>query len=288
MFNLFKKKPLKTINKTAVDKEITGYNKIGVTNDENGIIISLTSFPQRMYEIHFTIYSLLTQTVKPSKVILWLGKEQFPNLEKDIPEKVLKLRENGLTIGWTNNMYSYTKLVPALREYPNNVIVTADDDIYYEKDWLEKLVKVHEKNPNDIICHRAHRIKLNKNGIAPYKKWSKKIKGTKASYLNFLTGVGGVLYPVNSLNKDVLNEKLFTEIAPKADDVWFWAMALLNGTKTLVPDNRIKELTYINPERERGLTNEITLFSTNRKGGNDLQIEKIINHYPQILEIIKK
>ena len=288
MFNLFKKKPLKTINKTAVDKEITGYDKIGVTNDENGIIISLTSFPQRMYEIHFTIYSLLTQTVKPSKVILWLGREQFPHLEKDIPEKVLKLKKNGLTIGWTNNMYSYTKLIPALREYPNNIIVTADDDIYYEKDWLEKLVKAHEQNQNDIICHRAHRIKLNKNGIAPYKKWSKKIKGTKASYLNFLTGVGGVLYPVNSLNKDVLNEKLFTEIAPKADDVWFWAMALLNGTKTLVPDNRIKELTYINPERERGLTNEITLFSTNRKGGNDLQIEKIINHYPQILEIIKK
>lgn len=288
MFNLFKKKSLKTIDKPTIDKAIAEYSQSGVTNDENGIIISLTSFPQRMYEIHFTLYSLLTQTVKPSKVILWLGREQFPNLEKDIPEKVLKLKENGLTIGWTNNMYSYTKLVPALREYPNNVIVTADDDIYYEKDWLEKLVKAHEQNPNDIICHRAHRIKLNKNGIAPYKKWPKKIRGTKASYLNFLTGVGGVLYPTNSLDKDAVNESLFTNVAPKADDVWFWAMALLNGTKTLVPDNRIKELTYVNPERERGLTNEITLFSSNRKGGNDLQIEKVIEHYPQLLEIIRK
>ena len=44
---------------------------------------SLTSFPQRMYEIHYTLYSLLTQTIKPAKVILWLGREQFPNLEKD-------------------------------------------------------------------------------------------------------------------------------------------------------------------------------------------------------------
>lgn len=288
MFNLFKKRPLKTIDKTAVDKEIAQYNVSGVTDDENGIIISLTSFPQRMYEIHFTLYSLLTQTIKPAKVILWLGKEQFPNLEQDIPEKVLKLKENGLTIGWTNNMYSYTKLIPALREYPNNIIVTADDDIYYEKDWLEKLVKAHEKSPNDIICHRAHRIKLNNQGIAPYKKWTKKIRGTKASYLNFLTGVGGVLYPANCLYKDVLNEELFTEIAAKADDVWFWAMSVLNNTKTLVPKNHIQELTYVNPERERGLTDEITLFSSNKKGGNDLQIEKVINHYPQILEILRK
>ena len=44
----------------------------------------------------------------------------------------------------------------------------------------------------------------------------------------------------------------------------------------------------INPERERGLTNEITLFQTNKKGGNDLQLEKVINHYPQILDILKE
>ena len=90
MFNLFKKTSLKTIDKTALDKEIVEFKQNGTTGDDKGIIISLTSFPQRMYEIHYTLYSLLTQSVKPAKVILWLGEEQFPNLEKDIPEKVLK------------------------------------------------------------------------------------------------------------------------------------------------------------------------------------------------------
>ena len=288
MFNLFKKKPLKTIDKVALDKEISQYKENGTTGDENGVIISLTSFPQRMYEIHFTLYSLLTQSVKPAKVILWLGEEQFPNREKDIPDKVLKLKENGLTISWHKNLRSYTKLIPALKQYPNNIIVTADDDIYYEKEWLEKLLKSHEASPNCIICHRAHKVKLSKNGLAPYKKWSKKIKSCKPSYLNFLTGVGGVLYPAGCLYKDILNEQLFTELAPKADDVWFWAMAVLNKTKIAVAKERIKQLTYVNPERERGLTNEDTLFSFNKKGGNDLQIEKVINHYPQILEILKE
>lgn len=288
MLNLFKKSTLKTIDKNSLDKEIESFKNKGTTGDDEGLIISLTSFPQRMYEIHYTLYSLLTQTVKPAKVVLWLGSEQFPNGEKDIPPKVLKLKENGLVIEWHKNLRSYTKLVPSLKKYPNNIIVTADDDIYYEKDWLEKLLKSHKENKNCIICHRAHRVKFEREKLAPYKKWPKKIKGGKASYLNFLTGVGGVLYPQNSLHKDVLKEELFTELAPKADDVWFWAMAVLNKTKILVVKDWIRELTYVNPERERGLTDEITLFSFNKKGGNDLQIEKVLNHYPQIIDILKE
>ena len=287
MLNLFKKSSLKTINRDVLDKEISEFNSYGVTDKETGIIVSLTSFPQRMYELHYTLYSLLTQTVKPAKVILWLGEEQFPNLENDIPKSVLRLKKNGLTIKWHKNLYSYTKLVPALKEFPNNIIVTADDDIFYEKDWLEKLVEGHNKYPDYIICHRAHKIKLDKDKVAPYKKWTKKISSSKASFQNFLTGVGGVLYPKNCFHKDILNEELFTELAPKADDVWFWAMALLNNTKIYVTNHHIKALTYVNPERERGLTDQITLFSTNRTGGNDIQIQKVLKHYPQLIDIIK-
>lgn len=287
MLNLFKRSNLKTINKEALSKEIDKFNSLGITNYESDVIISLTSFPQRMYEIHYTIYSLLNQTVKPAEVVLWLGEEQFPNYEKDIPEKVLKLQKNGLTIKFHKNLRSYTKLVPALKEYPNRNIVTVDDDIYYENNFLEKLIQAHAQFPDYIICHRAHKVKFSKGTIAPYKKWNKCIDNPKASYLNFLTGVGGVLYPPNCLYKDVFNEELFTKLAPKADDVWFWAMAVLNNTKTLIPKNHIKKLTYVNPERERGLTNEITLFSSNKTGGNDSQIENVIKYYPQILDIIK-
>lgn len=288
MLKLFKKNSLKTINKAEIDKEIESFKSIGITGDDKDLIVSLTSFPQRMYEIHYTLYSLLTQSVKPGKVILWLAKEEFPNLEKDIPQKVLQLKQNGLTINWCTNIFSYKKLIPTLKNYPNNIIVTADDDIFYEKDWLENLIESYKNNENCIICHRAHKIKYAKNGdIAPYKNWTKKIKNIKPSYMNFLTGAGGVLYPANCFYKDILNEQLFLQLSPKADDIWFWTMAILNGTKICVAKNCIKHLTYVNPERERGMTNEVTLFSINKKGGNDVQMQKVINYYPQILEIIK-
>ena len=47
----------------------------------------------------------------------------------------------------------------------------------------------------------------------------------------FFTGLGGVLYPPNSLDIRVLNEEKFSMLCPSGDDIWFWGHALLKGTK---------------------------------------------------------
>ena len=288
MFNLFKKRPLNTIDRDLIDTEIEKFDYCGVSDNENDVIVTLTSFPPRIYEIKYTLFSLLTQTVKPSKVILWLAKDEFPNLEKDLPDDVIKLKQNGLTISWCDNLCSYKKIIPALEEYPNRILVSADDDIFYEKDWLEKLIKAHNDYPDCVIAHRAHRIKISHSKIAPYKKWKKSINSNKPSYLNFLTSGGGALYPPRCFYKDVLNKEIFLKLLPKADDIWIWAMAVLNGKKIFVTKNHVKKLTYVNPARERGLTNEETLFSFNKKGGNDEQLKNLLNYYPEIMDIINQ
>ena len=69
--------------------------------------------------------------------------------------------------------------------------------------------------------------------------------------------------------------------------IWFWAMAVLQKTKIVVAEDNIKQLTYINPERELGLNGEITLFSQNgSQGQNDVQLRNVLAHYPQIMERI--
>ncbi len=288
IFDLFKfKKELKSINKLELDEEILENKTFGLNTKfrERKLIVSLTSFPERMYDIHYCIYSLLNQNLKPDEVILWLATEQFPNKENDIPPKVIALKEKGLTIKWCENLYSYKKLIPVWKEYQNAIIITADDDIFYPKNWLEILYKSYLTHPNTIVCHRAHRLKFDRNkNILPYKKWKKKIKGPNLSYQNFFTGAGGVLYPPNSLNENLCDVKQFTKLAPHGDDIWFWAMALLNNTKIFVAKNNIKQLTYINPERERGKTREFTLFSKNKQGGNDLQLKQVLGTYPEIFE----
>lgn len=274
------------VNKAEMQKIIDNFQGMGVTDSgrPSKLIVSLTSFPERMYDIHFTLYSLLNQSLKPDAVVLWLAPEQFPNKEKDIPPAVLKLQQNGLTIKWCQDLRSYKKLVPALKEEPDNVIVTADDDIFYPPAWLELLYTAYIKNPKAVHCHRGHKLQFDQNGnILPYKKWKHRISHDDASCRNFFTGAGGVLYPPHALHADATNIELFRQITPTADDIWFWAMAVLNDTPINVVENNLKALIYVNPERELKITSEITLAMVNTSNNqNDRQIQKVLQQYPQI------
>ena len=284
--NKDKKKAKQGINKREVQRKIDEFKSKGVTPEKRNpkLIVSLTSFPQRMYDIHFALYSLLNQKLKPDEVVLWLGEEEYPNKEGDLPSGVLELKKNGLTIKWSKDIKSYQKLVPTLMEYPEDVIITADDDIYYPPNWLELLYTSYLKNPRYIHCHRAHRITFDENHkINQYSKWIYRISDVEPSFCNFITGAGGVLYPPKSLHEDVLSEELFLKLSPTADDIWFWAMAVLNKTRINVVKNNITTLIYTNIERELGLTDEDRLFQKYNIGdGNDNQLRNIFNHYTDL------
>lgn len=280
----------KGINKERIIYDIENFKDSGIKEQPRNpkLIVSLTSFPERMYDLHFCLYSLLTQTLKPDEVILWLATDEFPNKEADLPQKVLQLKENGLTIKWCENIGSYKKLIPTIREYPNDIIVSADDDIFYPAEWLERLYNSYLKNPDYIHCHRAHKITFDDSGcIEPYEKWEKCIEDKTASFINFFTGAGGILYPPNCFYKDILDEDIFMRLAPRADDIWFWAMCVLNNKKIKVIENPINQITYTNPARELQIFNEKTLYSTNgAAGGNDEQLKNVIEQYSQILQTV--
>ncbi|MBE0470381.1 MAG: hypothetical protein IBX55_12860 [Methyloprofundus sp.] len=245
------------------------------------LIISLTSFPERIPDIFFNLYSLINQTKQPDMLILWLAEEQFPNKEKDLPKRVLNLKKYGLTIRWCKDIKSYKKLIFALKEFPDDIIVTADDDLFYNENWLEILHKSYLNEPQYIHCHRAHEITFNKNKeLASYNEWPKCISTDNASFFNFCTTGGGVLYAPDALYKDTLNEELFMKLCPTADDIWFWAMAVLNNKKIRVVDNNITELIYINPELEFKMTNGLTLNKINQFN-NNMQLNNTINFYKE-------
>lgn len=273
------------INKIEMDNEIKTNPPKGVIKHKrkNKIIISITTYPKRIDTVYFSLYSLLNQSLPADEVVLWLTEEEFPQKEDMISKKILSFKDSGLQIKWCNNFRSYNKLLPTLKEYPKDTIVTADDDIYYPGNWLEKLYNTHRKFPKDIICHRAHRVQFNNKGdIEKYINWDKEVNGGNASYLNFLTGVGGVLYPSGCFNKEVGNIRVLQDICPCADDVWFWAMAVFNNTKIRIVNNNIQSLTYIDPEEERKGIATLTMKNV-LEGKNDEQIRKVLNRYPSVL-----
>lgn len=263
-------------------------NEYGITTNKRNpqIIVSLTSFPARILTAHYSINTLLQQAFKPDRVILWLAKTQFPNLENDLPEDILRLKEFGLEIRWCEkDIKSYKKLIPSLKEFPNDIIVTADDDIYYEKDWLGSLYKKHHLFPKYIISQRIRNLAIKNDRIVTLSgNKSERLDYSTPKYLYQMFGGTGVLYPPKSLYHDIFNETSALKLLPTNDDVYFWAMAVLNRTKIAVAkglkgdlyqmDLKESSLSRINNEIEKD------------KNKNPFQI--IIQAYPEIFKILKE
>ena len=199
--------------------------------------------------------------------------EDLTNLEKNNP--IFEIRNYPLEIR------SYRKLIPALQDFPEATIVTIDDDVYYHKNMLRDILRLHEQYPKAVLAHRAKLMKPDK----PYREWKKYrwyhfiFKRINSSFLNIQTGVGGVLYPPHSLKKELLDVSLFTKIAPTTDDIWFWAAAVANDTPIIpVPFGHNKPRGLKKPR-------ELSLKTVNFKSGidnNSAALCAILEHFPEI------
>ncbi len=248
------------------------------------IIVSLTSFPAAIPYVVQSIRSILNGSYTPDKIVLYLDTQKFPNYVIPAELEALKVESNIFEIRFDpRDIRSYKKLIPALEDFPNDVIITVDDDINYHKNLLYDLIKVHKQLPDSIIAHRVRKIKLNK----PYSKWRKYkwydfiFRKYHFSHFALQTGVGGVLYPPNSLDKDMLNPDIFTKLAPTTDDIWFWAAAVSKGTY-IVPVPFGKTSAH-----EVGKPNELSLKTVNVNPNDDRNrkaFDNILENYPKIRE----
>lgn len=249
----------------------------GETRGEK-VIISLTSYGRRVRSVlPFTIYSLLNQTMKPDMVLLWLDNENWNN--NNIPQRLQKLREFGLTIRFCGDIKSYKKHIPTLEAYPNDIIITVDDDLYYSTDFIERLICAYKADPNHIYTHRAHRPLFDiNNHLKPYNNWEMDIHGTDKSPVFATTG-GGCLMKRSFLHKDATREDLFTSLCPTADDVWFYFMSVMQGTKTIVLPYRSN--TIIPLDNFFQLTHKNSNLSSKncKESQNDTQINNMMRYY---------
>ncbi len=83
------------------------------------------------------------------------GEKRIPRRRSRPPPAVIRLRAYGLEIRFCENLRSYKKIVPALQEYPDAILVTADDDWLYTQDWLAGLWHPYERHPHDIHACRS-------------------------------------------------------------------------------------------------------------------------------------
>ena len=236
------------------------------------LIVSLTSYPARFKGLHHVLNSLLAQTVVPDRVVLYLDQGD----RKALPKRVTDLAGKRLFIEERPPIRSYGKLVNALADYPTANIITVDDDVVYSNTLVEELTAGASLNPGAIICLRAARVSFTVDGfLLPYSSWPLDVQdefARKPSADIMPTGVGGVLYPPNSLHPDVMDMETALRICRSADDVWFYWMGRRVGSLQLKVGGTNKFMhTY--DSQATGL------LHANWDGGNDQQIRAIWEAY---------
>ena len=244
---------------------------VATTKRELELIVSMTSFGDRLNKVSLCIESLLEQSVQPDRIILWLSRSG-----SEVPNQLNRLRKRGLEIRLCPDIRSYTKIIYSLKEFPEAIIVTADDDIIYPPSWLEELYEEYKRFPQFIHCHRAHLIAVDSSGMPKsYRDWLIGSPGVVGPSIDlFPTGVGGVLYPPGALSHHVTDEETFSALCPTSDDIWLKAMSLL--TSTLVKKVRPfhKEFIQIKGTQHCVLWRENILH-----GKNDESVRKVFDHF---------
>lgn len=264
--NIAKYLELSSLKVNAVQHQLPGH-----------LVVSLTSYKPRFEDLHLTLRSLLLQDTAPDILILWIAETE----REKLPPSVWELEQHGLDIRFCEDIRSYKKIIPTLREFPDSFIVTADDDLFYESNWLKNLVESWDGNMKTVVAHRAHKIVLNaRKEPVSYQKWKWQVDFNEpANGLIFSTSGAGALWPPHVFHDDISSEKKFLKLCPDADDIWLYWMSSLKGAV-------VKRSNYNFIFTEWPISLASPLWHTNVLGnGNDLQVRNMVKEYgfPNVL-----
>lgn len=124
------------------------------------IVVSMTSWTQRITYVKQVVESIMNNTVQPDKVYLNLSKTEFEgiNLPQDLVDYFNS--DERLIINWVSgpNTKAMKKIFPIL-DYlqDDDIVIDADDDILFPKDLIESRIFDFEKyNRRYCISSNTH------------------------------------------------------------------------------------------------------------------------------------
>lgn len=239
------------------------------------VIISLTSYGRRVEKVlPFALISLLRQTRRPNKIVVWLDNSWNDN---NLPKCLCKFVKAGVEFKYCDDYKSFKKLIPSLNEYPDDIIITCDDDLFYSKYMVERLLDAHRSHPNTICCQLAHGIVKKDGLLLPYNQWTEEIYDEVKNV--FPLGGAGCLYKREYLHGDIVNYELANSLAPKADDVWFYFMGLIKGANRYVLPYQKNNVLPLDAFYQFFHSGSSLMDDNLSQGLNDKQIEAVLNHY---------
>lgn len=197
------------------------------------IIVSFTSYPPRIDNVHKVVESLYNQTVRADEIVLYLSLKEFPDAWESMPCNLKKLvGKGGFRIEWVKgNLKSHKKYYYALQQYREDVVITVDDDVLYAETMISDLMESHNRFPSAVSARKARMIVKKDGELEIYSRWKKRLdKYADMPRIDLCAiGVGGICYPPLVSSNNWFNESELIRIAGKQDDLWLKYNEVLDG-----------------------------------------------------------
>lgn len=251
-----------------------------VKETEN-VTVSLTSHGKRVADFApFAIYSIFQQDVLPNRIVLNINQEKWN--DDNLPELIKRLMVAGLEVNFCEDVGPHTKLLPAMQKYPEDVIITVDDDVYYDKDLVEELLDGYtESKEKAVVCRWANVIGLKDGKMLPYSQWQEADGREPEDAMYSPLGVAGALYPPRIFTDEVFNRAVYGKLCRCADDIWFTIQEYVNKIPVYyVKNNHWRTDGDVDHYAEYVEQSSDALYFQNvNNGQNDVQINNLIAYY---------
>lgn len=241
------------IDRLEIDNKIDNLKESGIrpsSKELQDIVISLCAQPAHIYDLHLTLHSLLTQKTKPTHIILWLPKENFPSGKSDLPKKVLNLQQFGLEIRECEDYGYLTNIIQALKHYPNARIATAEDYLYYPEYWLSDLIKISGIFAGCAVAHTAWTIENTKENLQSSPQWKKNAITAIPSYRHYPLAEHGIFYPDGLQESSFPSQEECMVLSQAECNAYIWASLMQQNIKTSCTHTTASDVSYINPSRD--------------------------------------
>lgn len=246
------------------------------------LIVSLTSYGDRLSTLSICLKSLLNQTKRADKILVYLTDDIK---ESHLSSSLLELRTKGIEYRFVPlDLKPHKKYYYAMQEFPDDIIVTVDDDVIYYKEMLSELYKTYLKFPKCIVAGRAHEITFNDDGsIKAYENWNWCSQKYEQPSMKLLaTGAGSILYPSHLLDKKLLFNLAYIKHYITVDDLWLKTVEVLSNVPTVVCSLKLEKM-------RKGIPNTQTqgLFNKNvGKNENDLYLKELDSEFSLASKIL--
>ncbi|MBP9753171.1 MAG: hypothetical protein KBD31_05140, partial [Proteobacteria bacterium] len=250
-------------NKSIFEDFLSQPSGVTTQKRDQEVVISLTSYPERMPTTWAAIESLLRQTEKPDRIVLNLFEGEFP--DKKLPWPIEQQLNRGLEINWSPiNRKVFLKVIPTFQKYPNAAVVAFDDDNIYPNDRLKVLLDAYKEHPDCVIGQDVRVIPSIDGVIPPVAYWlltgyTTPNEEMEPAFNLAPEGYQGILYPPHSLFDHFDDATFYERLCPTDDDIWMYTSTIAKGFKTFKPKNTTQKLNFI----ERAQKSSKTLGAIN-------------------------